>query len=91
MIEVALLAGLAGLWVWAVLNDEDGFFKVVPHYLYRWHWSKKWLECPWCSGAWFSAAASIAVYHPSVVLTIVTALAAAAVCGVIGMYVGGME
>ena len=89
MIQAALVAGLAGVWLWAVLNDEDGLFAAVPRLLSRNHWTNKWLKCPWCSGAWFSMAASVAVYHPSVVLTIVTALAAAAVCGVVGSYIQG--
>lgn len=89
MIFYALVAGLAGVWVWSVLNDEDGLFSGVPTLLNRWSWSEKWLQCPWCSGAWFSIAFSVSVYHPSVWETIVTALAAAAVCGLIGSYIEG--
>lgn len=89
MISVAVVAGLAGLWLWTVLNDRDGLFRVVPAMADRWSWSAKWLACPWCSGAWFSIAASVAVFHPSVAVTIVTALAAAAVCGILGSYFSG--
>lgn len=89
VISVALLAGLAGLWLWSVLNDDDGMFAPVPRVLTRWRWTKKWLRCPWCSGAWFSMTASLIVFHPSVAAAAVTALAAAAVTGLLGSYIQG--
>ena len=89
MITAALVAGLAALWLWSVLNDDDGMFAVVPRTLTRWSWSEKWLRCPWCSGAWFAIAASVAVYHPSVAATVVTALGAAGVTGLLGSYIQG--
>lgn len=89
MIGVAFVAGLAGVWLWAVLNDDEGMFWPVPRFLNRWHWTEKWLRCPFCSGAWFSIIATVAVYRPSIAETIVTALAAAAVCGTLGATVLG--
>lgn len=89
VIAVALVAGLAGLWVWTVLNDEDGMFGVVTRLLHRTRWTKKWLVCPWCSGAWFSGAASLIVFHPSIAVAIVTALAAAGITGLLGSYIQG--
>lgn len=89
MIAVALVAGLAGLWVWVVLNDEDGVVGPVARWLRETSWTRKWTTCPWCSGAWFSIAASLIVFHPSVAVAAVTALAAAAVCGLLGSYIQG--
>lgn len=89
MFEVALIAGLFGVWWHSVLNDEDGMFKPVPRLLYRHSWSKKWLECPWCSGAWFSGGASLLLFHDDLTPAIVTAFAAAAICGFIGSYIQG--
>lgn len=89
MIETAVVAGLAGFWLWSVLNDEDGIARPVNRLLMKTSWSAKWMQCPWCSGAWFSGIASVAVFHPSVVAAAVTALAAAAVCGALGSYFQG--
>lgn len=89
MISAALVAGLAGVWLWSVLNDEDGMFKIVPRVLGKNRWTAKWLSCPWCSGAWFSIAASLIVFHPSVGAAVVTALAAAGVAGLLGSYIAG--
>lgn len=89
MISAAVVSGLAGLWVWSVLNDEDGMFGFATRTLQKNKWTEKWLVCPWCSGAWFSGTASLIVFHPSIALAIVTALAAAAVCGLLGSYVQG--
>lgn len=89
MITAALVGGLAGFWLWTVLNDEDGIFGPVTRLLHRTSVTRKWLVCPFCSGAWFSIAGSLVVYHGSVAPAIVTALAAAAVCGVLGSYFQG--
>ena len=89
MVVEALLAGMAGFWVWTVLNDEDGMFAPINRVLQKTRWTEKWLACPWCSGAWFSIAASLTLYHPSIAEAIVTALAAAAVCGLLGSYFQG--
>lgn len=89
MIPVAVISGLAGLWVWTVLNDEDGMFGVVTRLLHRSHWTKKWLVCPWCSGAWFAGAGSLILFHPSVSAAAVTALAAAGITGLLGSYLQG--
>ena len=89
MITVAIVAGLAGFWLWNVLNDEDGIFRRVNRLLHKNEMTKKWLVCPWCSGAWFSIAGSVALHHDGVASTLVTAIAAAAVCGLVGSYVEG--
>lgn len=89
MISVAIVSGLAGFWVWVVLNDEEGVARVVTRVLHRWGWTRKWLMCPWCSGAWLSIAASLSVFHPSVASAAVTALAAAGITGLLGSYIQG--
>lgn len=89
MIESALVAGAAGLWLWVVLNDEDGVAQSLHKELLKKPITRQWMMCPWCSGAWFSIVASVILYHPSVGAAIVTALAASAVCGMVGSYVKG--
>lgn len=87
MIGVALISGLAGVWLWTVLNDETGIFSGVYARLDRLDITRKWIKCPWCSGAWFAIIASIAVFHPLDARTVVTALAAAGVTGLVGSYI----
>lgn len=89
MISEALIAGLAGFWIWTVLNDETGIAKPIWHLLARYAVTRKWMMCPWCSGAWFAGGLSLSVYHPSIMLAAVTALAAAAVTGILGSYFQG--
>lgn len=89
MISVAVLAGLAGFWVWNVLNDEDGMFAPVPRLLHKNPITEKWLTCPWCSGAWFSGAASLLLFHDWIAPAVITAIAAAAITGALGSYFQG--
>ena len=89
MIEVAIIAALFAVWWHSNLNDEDGFFQIVPRTLYRYKWSEKWLKCPWCSGAWFSGFASLLMYHDDLIPAVFTAFAAAGLTGLIAMYVQG--
>lgn len=89
MITVALVSGLAAFWLWTVLNDDEGIFAPVTRLLHCTEVTKKWLACPWCSGAWFSVAASLSLSHAQVAPAIITALAAAAVCGALGSYFQG--
>lgn len=91
MIEIVVIAGLAGLWPWVVLNDEEGLFRRVHARLLKRPLTKKWMKCPWCSGAWFAGVASLAAYHPWHPLAIVTALAAACVTGLIGTYMAEVD
>lgn len=88
MIAAAIIGGLAGLWFWTVLNDEDGIAGPLNRLLQKNKITNKWMKCPWCSGAWFSLAASIAIYHPSVAAAIVTGFAAATICAIIATYTG---
>lgn len=89
MIEIAIIAGLFGVWWHSNLNDEDGMFAPVPRLLYRHPWSKKWLMCPWCSGAWFSIIPSLLMFHDDLIPAVITAFAAAAITGFIGSYIQG--
>lgn len=89
MIASAAIAGLAGAWIWVVLNDEDGLFGFIPRSVAGIPWLAKWLHCPWCSGAWFSGGIALALHHPSAVEALATAVAAAAITGIIGSYFQG--
>ena len=88
MITFALCAGLAGFWLWSVLNDEEGIARPLHRLLDKNAVTRKWMTCPLCSGAWFSGGASLAVYHPSWVYAIVCAIAAAGVTAVIAIFTG---
>jgi hypothetical protein len=89
MITVAVISGLFSVWWHSNLNDEDGMFAPVPRVLYRHPWSKKWLMCPWCSGAWFAIIPSLILLHDPLDAAIITAFAAAAIAGMLGMYIQG--
>jgi hypothetical protein len=84
VIEIAIICGLFGYWLWSVLNDEEGAFGFVTRFLSRWEWTSKWLKCPYCSGAWFAIIPSLILFHPSFVAAVVTAFAAAAITGLLG-------
>ena len=84
MITIAVVCGLFGYWLWSVLNDDEGLFDFVNRFLSRWDFTEKWLKCPYCSGAWFALIPSLILYHPSFVAAVVTALAAAAITGLLG-------
>ena len=88
-LALAIVAGLAGFWLWTVLNDEDGLFGFVARAAARLEMTRKWLSCPWCSGAWFSIAFSLILFHPSWGDAVITSIAAAAVCGALGSYFQG--
>lgn len=89
MIEIAVIAGLFGTWVWSVLNDEEGLFSWVPRLMNRNEYTEKWLGCPWCAGAWFSAVPSLVMFHDPLAPAIFTAFAAAAITGFLGSYLEG--
>lgn len=86
MIEVALIAGLFGVWFHTVLNDETGIAKPVHYLLLKTDVTKKWMICPWCSGAWFSIIPSLILFHDDLAPAVITAFAAAAVTGLVGSY-----
>lgn len=88
MITTAVIAGLAGLWLWTVLNDEDGILGPLNRLLQKNSITNKWMSCPWCSGAWFSITFSLFLFHPLTPAALIVALAASAICGVIASYIG---
>ena len=89
MITAIIAGGLVSVWFWTVLNDDTGILKYPNRWLSRHPWSQKWMECPWCSGAWFAIIPTVAIYHPSVLLALVAGFAAAAIAGLIGSYLKG--
>lgn len=89
MIEVTIVAGLFGLWVWTVLNDEEGIAAPLARVLVKNRYSRKWLICPWCSGAWFAIIPSLILFHDPLASAIVTAFAAASITGMLGSYFQG--
>lgn len=89
MIEVAIVCGLFSVWFHTVLNDDTGIARDVNHLLLKNKATKKWMECPWCSGAWFAIIPSLILVHDPLDVAVVTAFAAAAIAGILGMYVQG--
>lgn len=89
MIETAVIAGLFGVWVWTVLNDDEGIFAPLNHLLQKNRVLNKWMRCPWCSGAWFSIIPSLLLFHEDLTPTVITAVAAAAITGLLGSYFQG--
>lgn len=89
MIAAILAGSLSAVWLWTVLNDDTGILKHLNRLLSKNRISKKWMECPWCSGAWFALAATIPLYHPTIFAAIVAGFAAAAITGLIGSYIKG--
>lgn len=89
MIEIAILCGLFSVWIHTVLNDDTGIAKRLNRLLSRNAVTKKWMECPWCSGAWFAIIPSFILFHDPLDAAIVTAFAAAAIAGIVSMYVQG--
>jgi hypothetical protein len=89
VIQVAVIAGLFGVWWHSTLNDEEGLFAPVTRLLYQRPLTKKWLQCPWCSGAWISGAASLLLLHDDWTSAVITAFAAAAITGMLGSYIQG--
>ena len=88
MIEVAIIAGLFGVWVWTVLNDDEGIAKPVNALLQKNRYSNKFMRCPWCSGAWFAIIPSLILFHEPLTAALITAFAAAAITGLLGSYFG---
>jgi hypothetical protein len=91
VIEVAILCGLFSVWFWAVLNDEEGIARPLTLLLVRTTWTKKWMSCPYCSGAWFAIIPSLLLYHDGWTRSIVTAFAAAAIAGLVGSNLAASE
>lgn len=92
MIEIAIICGLFSVWFHTVLNDEEGIAGPVNRLLSKNSVSKKWMVCPWCSGAWFAIIPSLVLLHDPLDVALITAFAAAAIAGIVNMYVqGGME
>lgn len=89
MIQVALICGLFGFWFWTVLNDEHGIAAPLNHLLERYRYTKKWMICPWCSGAWFAIIPSLLLFHDDLIPAVTTAFAAAAITGMLGSYFQG--
>ncbi len=89
MIEIAVICGLFSVWFHTVLNDDTGIARDLNHLLQKNKATKKWMECPWCSGAWFAIIPSFILLHNPLDVAVVTAFAAAAIAGMLGMYIQG--
>lgn len=89
MISTALIAGLASVWVWTVLNDDQGIAAPLTKLLRKNDLTQKWMECPWCSGAWFALAGVVILWDGSILSMIVVWLAASAIAGMVGSYLEG--
>lgn len=89
MIEIAVICGLFAAWFHTVLNDDAGIAAPLNRLLRRNRHTEKFMECPWCSGAWFAIIPSLILFHPAIAPAIITAFAAAAIAGILGMYIQG--
>lgn len=89
MISTTLIAGLASVWVWTVLNDDQGIAAPLTKLLRKNDLTQKWMECPWCSGAWFALAGVVILWDGSILSMIVVWLAASAIAGMVGSYLEG--
>ena len=89
MIDKALTAGLAGVWLWAVLNDDEGVVGDLHNELAKRHNWNKWMKCPWCSGAWFAGSVVAVIGQGSLRDKLATSLAAAGITGIVGSYLEG--
>lgn len=89
MISATLIAGLASVWVWTVLNDDQGIAAPLTKLLRKNDLTQKWMECPWCSGAWFALAGVVILWDGSTLSMIVVWLAASAIAGMVGSYLEG--
>lgn len=76
-INVVLIAGLAGFYLWWLLSESHILAKPLAYP--REHWGLLW-NCPFCAGFWIVGVLLIVTgtYDP------VTHVAATAVCGVVG-------
>jgi hypothetical protein len=88
VISVAVICGLFGFWFWAVLNDDTGIAAPVSRLLEKNDFTKKWMICPFCSGAWFAIIPSLVLLHDPLDVALITAFAAAAITGILGSYFG---
>lgn len=88
MISVAVISGLVGFWFWSVLNDDTGIAAPVNRLLEKNSFTKKWMICPFCSGAWFAIIPSLILLHDPLDVAVITAFAAAALTGLLGSYFG---
>lgn len=89
MIEVAVIAGLFGVWWHTVLNDDEGILSFLNGWLQKNDYTEKWMRCPWCSGAWFSIIPALVLFHDPLGHAVIVAFAAAAITGFIGSYIQG--
>lgn len=78
-LNVVLITGLAGLYVWYLLSEATITQRVFAYP--REHWGPLW-GCPWCSGFWITGLILIltGTYDPT------THLAATAVTGLAGSH-----
>lgn len=86
MIEVAVIAGLFSAWCWAVLNDDEGIAGPLHRLLEKNEFTKKWMTCPLCSGAWFAIIPSLVLFHDPLIPALIVAFAAAAVSAILTTY-----
>ena len=89
MLEVAVIAGLFGVWWHTVLNDDEGILSFLNGWLQKNEYTDKWMRCPWCSGAWFSIIPALVIFHDDWSVAVIVAFAAASITGFIGMYIQG--
>lgn len=58
-LELALL-GLAAFRVWRILGEDTILDRPREWFIRKVPWGEEWVTCPWCAGAWVSAAVWLA-------------------------------
>lgn len=89
----AALAGAAALYVWVLASQlHTPIIRPIQKWL-RTGWRRPMISCPWCSGFWLGIAFTVALqwHRLDWIVTPITALAAAAICGYVGSLTPGIE
>lgn len=88
-----LIAGFAALYVWVFLSQlHTPGFGWLQSWMRR-GWRVPLIGCPWCSGWWLGLIFTVLLqlHHIDWIITPLTALGAAAICGFLGAMTPGMD
>lgn len=89
LVAAVLIAGLAAVWLWTVINMPHGPGVPVRRALQRLPHGRTLVSCPWCLGAWLAFAFYGLLRTGSEPVQVVVGLLAAA--GVTGLLAGSTD